>query len=256
MFIEIVSYLHELSDKVRLELTNTLINTSTADILLFPGHSVSFVKDIESLRSSIDNCRTEVVFELQNVKSQIIRNCLYRISKGVVRSMFTNQLFSQSLEIENNYELGRRFLHELQIHRMFEVHGFKILIIQCGEINILKNIQSENNRVEFRLSDDANMGKDFLRILGDSNIILNPIHTPMGNQGKMEKRRVYLSQDSRYYFSTSNSKADSSNLDLKSLQYAYCDGLPIIEKEKVISDNYVKRTFEIKKRVLTLHKPQ
>lgn len=246
MFIEIVSYLHGLSNNERLELTKTLINSSTADILLFSGHTVGFVNDIESLKLSIDNCHTEVVFELQDINSRKISNCLYRVSKGVVLSMFTNQLFTQSIDIEYNYELGRRFLHELERNRTFEIEGCRILVIQCGEINILKNIQSDDNRVEFRLCDDERLRNQFLRILNDSKIILNPIHSPMGNQGKMEKRRVYFSQDNRFYFSTSNSKEGSSNLDLKSLQYAYYNGYPIAENDRIICDNYIKRSFELK----------
>ena len=152
-------------------------------------------------------------------------------------------------DLNLGYELGRRFLHELERNRTFEIEGCRILVIQCGEINILKNIQSDDNRVEFRLCDDERLRNQFLRILNDSKIILNPIHSPMGNQGKMEKRRVYFSQDNRFYFSTSNSKEGSSNLDLKSLQYAYYNGYPVAENDRIICDNYIKRSFEIKKNV-------
>lgn len=245
MIVEIVSYINGLSDNVRLKLTKNLINSSTADILLFSGHTVGFVNDIETLRLSIDNYHTEVIFELEDINSDKINNCLYRISKGILINMFTNQLFTRSIDIENNYELASRLLYELKHNRSFKVKGFKIIIIQCGEINILKNIQSEDNRVEFRLVNDKKLMNQFTEILHDSKIILNPIHTPMGNQGKMNKRREYFSLDNRYYFSTSNSKENSSKLDMKSLQYAYYNGLPITENEKIIGENYIKRSFSI-----------
>src|SRR5690554_4315313 len=117
MIVEIVSYINGLSDNVRLKLTKNLINSSTADILLFSGHTVGFVNDIETLRLSIDNYHTEVIFELEDINSDKINNCLYRISKGILINMFTNQLFTRSIDIENNYELASRLLYELKHNR-------------------------------------------------------------------------------------------------------------------------------------------
>ena len=52
--------------------------------------------------------------------------------------MNTNQLFSESKEIEDNYELADRFLHELYEHRILIINNIKYIILQCGEINILR----------------------------------------------------------------------------------------------------------------------
>jgi hypothetical protein len=67
-------------------------------------------------------------------------------------------------------------------------------------MNILKNIQSEENRVEFRLAEDKILNERFLKILMETDVFLNPIHSPMGNQGKIQKRREFLSQNEKYYF--------------------------------------------------------
>lgn len=67
----------------------------------------------------------------------------------------------------------------------------------------------------------------------------------MGNQGKMQKRREYLSKDKRYYFSASNTKKDSDNLELKSLQYAFFNGEFLPEIDKQITDNSISRIYEI-----------
>lgn len=245
MKIEVVSFTHGLPDEVRLQLTADTINGSTADVLLFSGHTVGFVNDIESLRSLIQNEHTEAFLELENINSDKIRNCLYRVTKGKLNSLYTNQLFSTSNEIEGNYELAERLLHEFETKRSFKVGGLNALIIQCGELNILKNYQSDSNRVEFRLNDDTTLNKRFAKLLKKTDLILNPMHTPMGNQGKLSKRRIYLSLEKRLYFSTSNTKPDSTNLILESLQYAYFDGKPLCEISRSLTDNSISRTFKV-----------
>lgn len=245
MKIQIISFKNCLSNKNRLELTKTIINNSSADLLMFSGGTIGFSNDIEKLKELIENKKTEVIFELKDIYSSMIHTCLYHIKKGAINNLYTNQLFYHSSQIENNYQLADRFLHELETKRRIKIKGFNVLIIQCGEINILKNIQSEDNRVEFRLEEDKKLLDRFNEILNETNIILNPIHTPMGNQGKMKRRREFLSDNKRYYFSASNTKEDSDDLELKSLQYAYYNGSEISKSEKVSSENYVYKVFDI-----------
>ena len=70
----------------------------------------------------------------------------------------------------------------------------------------------------------------FDKILTETDIFINPSHTQMGNQGKMQKRREFLSQDGKIYCSVANlnlkkhreRKKNNSLLSLdsfKSLQY-------------------------------------
>ncbi len=245
MKIQITSYIYKLPDKVRLEITKEVINNSTADLLLFSGHTIGFVNEIEKLQSSIKNYRTEVIFELESINSNKIENCLYHIKNGKIQSLYTNQIFAESVEIENNYELAGRILNELETKRKLNINGFSVLIIQCGEINILKNIQSEENRVEFRLLEDKILNEKFMRIINETDIFLNPIHTPMGNQGKIQKRREFLSKNKKYYFSTSNTKKKSKNLELKSLQYAFYNENELIEVEKIITNESISRIYKI-----------
>lgn len=245
MKIQITSYIYQHPDKVRLEITKEVINNSTADLLLFSGHTIGFVNEIEKLQSSIKNYQTEVIFELESINSKKIKNCLYHIKKGKVQSMYTNQIFTESIEIENNYELAGRLLNEFETKRKLIINGLSVLIIQCGEINILKNIQSEENRVVFRLLEDKILNEKFTKIINDTDIFLNPIHTPMGNQGKIQKRREFLSKNKKYYFSTSNTKENSKNLELKSLQYAFCNENELIEVEKIITNESISRIYKI-----------
>lgn len=246
MKIEITSYRYGLPDKIRLSLTKEIINNSTSDLILFSGHTIGFVNDIELLKTYIDNIKIEAILELQDINSDKINNCLYRVTKGRLISLNTNQIFTQSSEIEGNYELAARLLHEFETNRIIKVKGYSILIIQCGEINILKNIQSEKNRVEFRFLDDLSLNERFKKLIRETDIFLNPIHTPMGNQGKMQKRREYFSKDKRYYFSTCNTRENSKDLKLKSLQYALYDGELITAIDEQITDFSIRRIYKIK----------
>lgn len=245
MRIEIISYVSDLSNKIRIYLTSTIINESNADLLLFSGHTIDFVNDIEQLQYSINNKHTEVILELKDINSDKIGNCLYRIKNGIIKSLYTNQLFSRSSEINNNYELADRLLHEFETNRIIKLHGVSFLIIQCGEINILKNIQSKDNEVEFRFSENSILSDTFYKILNKVDVVLNPCHTPMGNQGKMEKRRQFLSKKNKYYFSTCNTKDNSQNLNIKSLQYAFFNGEGLKEVRKDVDQQYISRIYDI-----------
>jgi len=245
MRIQITSYISGLSNKDKFELTKEIINNSTADLLLFSGHTIGFVNEIESLKTSITNKETEVIFELKDINTEKIKNCLYHIKNGEIQNLYTNQLFAESVEIENNYQLADRLLYEFENKRKFNINKLSFLVIQCGEMNILKNIQSEENRVEFRLAEDEILNERFLKILKETDVFLNPIHSPMGNQGKIQKRREFLSQNEKYYFSTSNTKDDSKNLDLKSLQYAFYNGNELIEESKILTEKSISRIYKI-----------
>lgn len=243
--IELASFQYQLPEKVRLNLAIDIINNSKADILIFSGHTIGFLTDIEILKKSVKNSHTEVLFELENINSDKINNCLYRFSNGKLINMYTNQLFSTSGEIEGNYELADRLVHELETRRYLNLKGLRTLVLQCGELNILRNYQSLDNKVEFRFEDDRDLKTRFSRLLSQTDIVINPIHSVMGNQGKMSKRRAYLSRNNRCYFSTSNTKEDSDNLKTESLQYAYCNGKPLNTIKMNLQANFVTRLYKI-----------
>ena len=245
MKIALVSYINGLSDKERLKNTLEILNNSKSDFILFSGHTIGFVNDIESLRNGIKNKKTQALFELQEINSDKIGNCLYLIKNGTVLNLFTNQLFATSQEINYNYELGSRLINELELKRKFKVNGLNFLVLQCGELNILKNLQSQGNKVQFRLIEDSELTNAFEDLIQNSDIILNPIHSPMGNQGKMKKRREFLTDNNRSYFSVSNTKPDSLNLELNGLQYAYKNSLPLEMKNEHLTETYIIKEFEI-----------
>lgn len=67
---------------------------------------------------------------------------------------------------------------------------------------------------------------------------------PMGNQGKMEKRRELLSSNKRYYFSTSNSD-EKHLIDSSSLQYSFYDGNRLNSTSQEINKDAQIRIFDI-----------
>ena len=135
---------------------------------------------------------------------------------------------------------------ELETRRKFSAANRNVAIIQCGENNILRNIQSEENKAVFRFDENTALNKRFTDFLNNTDIILNPLHSPMGNQDKMRKRRWLFSNHNRAYFSTANFDGEESIYN-KSVQYACINGKeqePInVEVDKRYS--YIVRTFVI-----------
>lgn len=255
MIIELISFRYNLSAKKRLEHTVKLINQSDADLVVFSGHTLIKQDDLYDLEDLIENKSSFVLFEVKQITESNflnLKNCLYVINEGSTLNLFTNQFFSTSDEIEDNEPLCERFLNELETRRSFNVKGKKCLVLQCGEINIIKNLQKEENRPIFRLQQRKDLEERFGKIINNSDIIINPIHTPMGNQGKMKKRRDFFSNDGRYYFSVSQNgtrKRGETECDIPiggdSLQYSYYNGSQIKESSRDITQDYQKRVFKI-----------
>ncbi|MGZ2371721.1 hypothetical protein ACXR6G_18225 [Ancylomarina sp. YFZ004] len=226
MNIQLVSYLENLSPSIKTQLTAEIYNRSNADLILYPGHTLDTSRDVAKLATKLDSRNSTALFEVKGI-SNWMENCLFRIRKGQIENCYTRQLFSESKEVNNNPLCLKELLYELEKNRLLKVKGNKIRTLMCGELNLLRNYQNDNNRVDFRV-DDHKLKTTFEEILADTHIMLNPMHTPMGNQGKMAKRREYLSQNGRAYFSTCNLPQETENpiqaFANNKLQYAYLDG--------------------------------
>lgn len=247
MEIELVTLHYDLRGKKRSLIVTDTINRSRSDLILFCGHSLIYEDDAYELGEQLSNKESFVVFETKIIQESDFvkyKHGLFVIENGIINNLFTNQLFSTKDEIEGNEVLCERFIVELETRRRLTVKNQNILILQCGEINIIKNLQSQNNDPVFRLSQRTDLQNRFNELLSKTHIILNPIHTPMGNQGKMQRRREYLSANNRYYFSVSQN--GERKIDARSLQYAYHNGTKLIENAIEISNDYQIRYFKIK----------
>jgi hypothetical protein len=247
MKVELVSLRQGITRKKHFDVVSDIINLTRSDIVLFCGHTILEENDCLELANMVINKNSLILFEVKQVEeSSFIRlkNCLYRIEHGQLVNMFTNQFFASSQEIEGNEPLCERYINELETKRNFNIKGKKCMVMQCGEINIIKNIQKEGNCPVFRLQNRKDLEKRFFDLLDNCDIIFNPIHTPMGNQGKMEKRRELLSSDKRYYFSTSNSD-EKHSIESSSLQYSFYDGSRLGETMREVNNVAQIRQFDI-----------
>lgn len=252
MKIELASFYKGIKPDIQRKITTEIFNTSTADLILFAGHTILNIKDLEWLSNQVENKKTTCFLELKNFGVREATNWLFKIENGKLINCNTNQIFATSKDINDNIYCAEKLIHELKTTRKYSINGKNLLILMCGELNILKNIQSQGNTVQFRIKNPS-LQKEFRTLLEDAHIILNPLHTPMGNQGKMEKRRVYLSKSKRYYFSTANLEASSTNkfrekeFQRKKLHYGFYDGkeISIEEIPYRTTPNFIIREFSI-----------
>ena len=249
MIVQLVSYKSALRSDSRLQHTAEIINSSKADLILFAGHTLASHRDVDELNTLLDNNRTTAVIEVKKdtkSKSLPVYHSLFLLQNGVAKDIYSHQLFTDSKTIKAYPELGEHLMLELETRRNFSAANRNVSIIQCGENNILRNIQSEGNRAVFRFEDDAIMNQRFADFLNNTDIILNPMHSPMGNQGKMRKRREFLSDNNRAYFSTANFE-DEESIYNKSVQYACINGKEQepMNVEVGKRDSYIVRTFVI-----------
>ena len=249
MIVQLVSYKSALRADSRLQHTAEIINSSKADLILFAGHTLASHRDVDELNTLLDNNMTTAVIEIKKdtkSKSLPVYHSLFLLQNGVAKDIYTHQLFTDSKTIKAYPELGEHLMLELETRRNFSTANRNVSVIQCGENNILRNIQSEGNRAVFRFEDDAILNKRFADFLNNTDIILNPMHSPMGNQGKMRKRRELFSSNNRAYFSTAN-YVDEEAIYNKSVQYACINGKEQepMDVEVGKRDSYIVRTFVI-----------
>ena len=256
MTLELISFRHNLTAPKRLELMIELVNQSKADMLFFCGNTLKNLNDLCLLREQIKDVSSFVLFEVKQVKESEflnLENCLYYIEDGVIHNMFTNQFFCSSEEINDNEQLCERFINELETRRRLNVKGHNCLVLQCGENNIIRNIQKEGNRPVFRHQQRVDLEDRFNSLMKSTQIILNPIHTPMGHYPKMEKRREYFSAGNKYYFSVSQNGTMKRNgiiktipMDSRRLQYAYFNGKSLDESLIEVTKDFQIRQYCIK----------
>ncbi len=243
MKVQLISYVNDLSDSDKLKNTVELINQSESDLILFSGWTISTLKELTIVKKAITNTSVQAIVELADFGNGL-ENCLYLLRNGEFHNMFSNQFFFKSADL--NIDLAEWFIQELKTRRLIEIDGKKILIIQCGENNIL-HCPKGDSKAYFRYSQDRTLAREFSNLLSNVDIILNPIHTPMSEGfGIMSKRRQYFSENSRAYFSTSNTCEGSDDITSQGLQFGFFNGekiQPIVEPNG--NSQFVSSIYEI-----------
>lgn len=248
MKIQLIGFNDLFNPNYKLDIFKEIVENTDADLILFPGHT--FRDEDDLFYEEIDNRHSIIVTELENANPtscMFTSNELFVFKDGLPYDLFSCQLFATADDI--NYggkELMHKFFDEISRRRL-TCCGKSIVILQCGETSLLVSSKANNYKAEFRFKDDPELNKRYEELLSTTDIFLNPIHTVQGEQGIMKQRRITLSSDGRYYFSTASLPEDmAGKLNSKRLQYIYHNGEEITVKpvfDKV--ENYVSRTFEI-----------
>jgi len=249
MKVQLIGFAPNLTRSRRIRIFREVVNSSPADLILFPGHTFKNEEELKTLRPLITNKESVVVFELQNSKASEcldIHNSLFILKDGRFENLFTGQLFTSSKEINGREQLVERLFDELP-RRQVKCGKTRVTILQCGETAIISSSNDGKIKPEFRFKENGQLNRRFNEMLFSTDVFLNPIHTPQKRQANLRQRRALLSRDGRYYFSTSTLDKDSSgNLDTKSIQYACHDGRELsIHPDIYEKDGYVSRTIEI-----------
>jgi hypothetical protein len=228
-----------------------IINKSSADIILFPGYTLYSPKEMKKLLNAWKNSQAMVLFEVGDNTPRYHDRFYTIVKNGIKLKDNSSQQFVDSGEVNTNKQLMSHFITVLNKERQFDLLNNHILLLICGELNFLKNEQGKGNKVSIR-TDDPDLNMDYLSLIKKTNVFLNPQHTPMGNQGKLKKRREYLSSNNKCYCSTTNLVTEKVNIDdipgkfkKNILQYCYFDGMPVAGKIIDVNESYLHKQYLI-----------
>lgn len=205
MTIQLVSFpaYNRLTTQKRLDrysaVLDILVNT-TADFVLFSEWVLKNPEDLTSMEVAVRKLRKKPVTALieLNEKKGLKGNQLYLFQNGVWQNIGCQTFATSSEANEANVE---KLLNEIEMHRMFDVDGWRFLCLQCGENNLMRGIKGEGRAV-FRLQKRPDLKKRFEDILSSVNVVLNPTHTPWIGRFKepFVSRLKTFSEKKRYCF--------------------------------------------------------
>ena len=249
MKIQLIGFDSIMNPIRKVKLFKEIVNGSDADLILFPGHTLRNDDDIDYLWPEIENEKSTVVLEVRDsfpTDCLHLHNALFLWRDYGFEDMLTSQIFATSREISGQERLMARLFDELP-RRQFECCGKRITVLHCGETALLASSKAEGYKARFRFKDNPELNKRYESMLASTDIFLNPVHTPQGEQGVMAQRRATLSAEGRYYFLTGSLPDEKSGrLNNQSLQYAWHNGQELAVKPDIHKDDgYVSRIIEI-----------
>ncbi|MBQ9654061.1 MAG: hypothetical protein IJV32_07570 [Bacteroidales bacterium] len=250
MKIQLIGFDYNLNPNSKLEITKEIINSSEADLLLFPGHTLRNYDDLDFLEDNLTNSKTTVVLEMEDSwpsSCLYLHNALFLIKNGESEEMFTSQVFATAEDI-NGFEVLMEKLFDEIPRRQFECCGKRFTVLLCGETALLASAKAEGYKASFRFKSNPKLNKRYEQLLASTDVFLNPIHDLQGEQGVMSQRRATLSADGRYYLSTCALNEEMwGNFNSKRIQYISHNGEALTIKPDIHDDKgYVSRIVEIK----------
>jgi hypothetical protein len=226
------------------------------DLIVFSGFTLRDKSYLNSLSESITNTHSLIFLEVwvdEHEGKQQHKGYFFMGGKLFDRGIF--QVFGDSKQINKNHTLMNKYLKHVSDTRIIKYRDVNICWIICGEQNVVKNLQGDNNRVIFRIDENQDLKSRFEKIIMANDIFINPTHTQMGNQGKLSKRRAFFSKNKKLYCSVSNLLSNLNNTDTidlerklktqKTLQYCVYDGNEIRGEITEITRRFIFKTYSI-----------
>lgn len=243
MIIQLVAFEQGLSHIKRRNSVQSIICADMADLILFPGDTLDGEDDLAYIQRDIRHTESTAIVELKQAdyhfRSQI--HSLRRIESGTIIDPHTGQWFSRSQELGEDPSLVRDYLLYELPKRRFICDNHNVVVIQCGENNLVTTPQTEGYQPRFRFVDDEDMSSAFNNILNTTHIVLNPMHTVQHRH--YAERCRFLSQG-RYYFGTAN--ADDSVALGEALCIGYHNGKKLIATPgPFVKDRFYSCFFDI-----------
>ena len=242
MKIQLISFSGEMNPNYQVARVIEIINSSKADLILFPGHALRDGSDRKFVADALTNEKVTAIIEI--ARDGIMNNTpnsLFIYRDGEIEDMYSSQVFTRAEQVNGNTVLMEKLLDEIP-RRQFKCDEKRVTVLQCGESAII----SGKGDGEFRFKDNAKLNKRFEKMMDETEIFLNPIHTFQGHQNQISKRRAALSSGGRYYLSTASTNKPDQSLRLKSLQYICHDGKELFIKPDIHNEEgYVSRIIEI-----------
>jgi hypothetical protein len=218
------------------------------DIIVFPGWTLFDKTQLALVKKGVKNKNSLVIFEVwkDHLFEGNQRHQGYFIKNGILNDRDIIQKFADSKEIiKKGKDFMKSYLDEIKDKRIIEYKGRKICWLICGEVNVLRNIQKNSNKVEFRFPEDKELKKAFRKIYNETDVFVNPTHTIMGNQGKLARRREFLSRN-KVFCSVSNADiSKGQKLKSKSSQYLYKNGRAIDGKLLEENSRFILKEYDV-----------
>lgn len=241
MLVQLVSYRY--FEEPTVDLTADIINGSPADLIVFSGTYGNTLRacDIPLLEGMITNRHVTAFLDARRGRSRY--NNLFELREGKIVDLDSKQVFHTSeLATKDNGRLSEVLVSELWEKRLFRLQKRNILLILCGENNIVINRipKKPEHYVEFRLN-DADLEKDFEKVMAKADIIINPTHSMNPRPWIYHERAEFFSSFGRYYFFAAN----GNDFRSPNLQYAYHDGKLMKKFRTEDKGDYISRFYTI-----------
>lgn len=238
MRIQVISFKSSLESNSVRDISE-IINASDAELIVFSGAVNLRCSDITKLRSRITN-RKPVAF--LDARGRDRYNSLYMLRDGKIKSLESKQMFSTSDDLKKDSSLAGEYIDELAKKRVVRVHGHKVMLMVCGENNIVvsRNPRTPEHFSEFR-SKDSSLESRFEGLIGKADIIVNPTHLINSRPWLYHERAEYFSANGRIYVMAANGNDFSS----PNIQYVYRDGQlqkPLCSSS---SDSFLSTYYEV-----------